>query len=349
MKRQQQKKQQRKQRKNAKRIRRQKLAQRKRRIEQRLKRSPDDSNRPMFTRQKIHYELADRTKAIACGGIGIMHQLALQTGLVDAINRHVHAFKLHMPYHESDHVLNIAYNALCGGQCLEDIELRRNDEVFLDALGTTRIPDPTTAGDFCRRFRSPYCIEDLQRAIDEARLNVWKLQPDAFFDKAIIDVDSHVLKTTGNCKDGMDMAYNGTWGYHPLIVSLANTQEVLRIVNRSGNRPSEEGAAKQINQVVALCRCAGFRTVVARGDTAFSQTEYLDGWAADGLTFYFGYDAAPNLQKIAENLAESEWRPLKRSPKYQAKTEPRRRPENVKDAIVVASGRPEILLTVCIA
>ena len=49
-------------------------------------------------------------------------------------------------------MLNIAYNIMSGGRCLEDIELGRNDEVYLNALGAQRIPDPTTAGDFCRRF-----------------------------------------------------------------------------------------------------------------------------------------------------------------------------------------------------
>ena len=42
--------------------------------------------------------------------------------------------------HESDHVLNFAYNALCNGTCLDDIELRRNDVVFLDSL--RRRPHP---------------------------------------------------------------------------------------------------------------------------------------------------------------------------------------------------------------
>jgi hypothetical protein len=54
-------------------------------------------------------------------------------------NRHLHLLKVHLPYHESDHVLNFAYNAICNGTCLQDIELRRTDENFLDALGTRRI------------------------------------------------------------------------------------------------------------------------------------------------------------------------------------------------------------------
>ena len=106
----------------------------------------------MMTASNVHYEVAKRSRGIACGGIGAMHLLARNTGLIDAIDDKLHLLKVHKPYHESDHVLNIAYNILAGGTCLEDIELRRNDEVYLDALGARRIPDPTTEGDFCRRF-----------------------------------------------------------------------------------------------------------------------------------------------------------------------------------------------------
>src|SRR5436309_8378465 len=131
---------------------------------------------PLFAGSNFQYELSERTRGLDTGGIGGMHRLALQVGLVEAIDRRVSVLKVHLPYHESDHVLNIAYNALCGGTCLEDIELRRNDEVYLDALGAQRIPDPTTAGDFCRRFTEP-AIENLMGAINEVRLAVWQRQP----------------------------------------------------------------------------------------------------------------------------------------------------------------------------
>ena len=122
----------------------------KRRIERRLDGAREDLGRPMFGAASIRVELADKVRAIGNGGVGLVHQLAREVGLVDAIDRRVHLLQIHRPYHESDHVLNLAYNALCDGTRLEDIELRRNDEVFLDALGTERIPDPTTAGDFCQ-------------------------------------------------------------------------------------------------------------------------------------------------------------------------------------------------------
>ena len=110
------------------------------------------SLQPMFSASNIHYDVSDRIHAINCGGIGVIHALVRRIGLMETIDDRLHLLKFHRPYHESDHVLGIAYNALCGGACLQDIELRRNDEAFLDALGTRRIPDPTTAGDFCRRF-----------------------------------------------------------------------------------------------------------------------------------------------------------------------------------------------------
>jgi hypothetical protein len=311
------------------------LAGRKRSIETRLNRGlPDDVSQPMFSASNIKYELSQRTRAINYGGIGLFHQLARETGLIDAIDRNVQLLKLHLPYHESDHVLNIAYNALCEGRCLEDIELRRNDETFLDALETDRIPDPTTAGDFCRRFDSEYRIDRLQNAINEARLNVWAKQPTKFFAQAIIDMDGHLVGTTGQCKQGMDIAYDGTWGYHALVVSLANTGEVLSLVNRSGNRPSHEGAAPQCDRAIGLCRRAGFRRVLLRGDTDFSQTEHLDRWDRDGVTFHFGYDAMPNLNEIADNLEKTAWKRLRRPPRYQVKTRQRRRPDNVKEEIV---------------
>lgn len=289
----------------------------------------------MFRATNVQYAHSDRIRGLDCGGIGAMHRLAQQTGLVDAINRHVEVLKVHLPYHESDHVLGIAYNVLCGGTCLQDIELRRQNEVYLDALGAQRIPDPTTAGDFCRRFEDAD-LEALQAAINETRTRVWRAQPAAFFDEAILDADGTLAETTGQCKEGMDIAYNGVWGYHPLVVSLAHTQEPLFLENRSGNRPSSEGAAARFDQAAALCRAAGFRRITFRGDTDFTQTTELDRWDAAGIRFVFGADARANVLTLADALPPTAWEPLERPPQYTVATARRARPTNVKEAIVAA-------------
>jgi hypothetical protein len=297
----------------------------------------------MLTASNIQYEMGDRLRGTAVGGIGAMHLLARRTGLIETIDGHVEVLKRHLPYHESDHVLNIAYNALSGGTCLEDIDLLRLDEVYLDALGAQRIPDPTTAGDFCRRFTTGD-IEQLMAGINETRLRVWKQQGEEFFEQAIIDADGTLAETLGECKQGMDITHKGVWGYHPLVVSLANTQEPLFLENRSGSRPSHEGAAARLDQAVELCARAGFRRVLLRGDTDFSQTRFLDGWTGQGVEFIFGIDAMSNLVSLAEALGPEAWTRLERPPKYEVATHRRARPENVKEQIVRKRGFRNIRL-----
>jgi len=299
----------------------------------------------MFRAGNIQYEMAERTRGFAYGGVGAMHLLAQRTGLISALDQELHLLKRHLPYHESDHVLNIAYNILCHGDCLEDLERLRHDEVYLDALGTQRIPDPTTAGDFCRRFT----VEDvmtLMEIINRVRQNVWKQQPQSFFRQAILEADGTIAETTGECKEGMDISYKGVWGYHPLVLSLANTGEPLYLVNRAGNCTSSQSAAAYFDRGIDLCLTAGFRAILLRGDTDFSQTEHLDRWDdRPEVRFVFGIDAMPNLVALAEGLPEGLWQPLHRPAKYEVCTEPRQRPENVKERIVQERGYKNVRLT----
>jgi hypothetical protein len=292
----------------------------------------------MITAANIHYELGERVQGLAPGGIGAMLLLARRSGLVAGIDHHLQLLKRHLPYHESDHVLNLAFNILAGGRRIEHLERLRNDEVYLNALGAVRIPDPTTAGDFCRRFQEADVLT-LMETINRARLRVWSQQPEDFFREAILDVDGTVVGTDAECKQGIDLASNGTWGYHPWVVSLANTAEVLYLVNRSGNRPSSEQAPAYLGKAIALCRQAGFRRIVLRGDTKFSQTEYLDGWDDAGdIRFLFGFEAHPTLIAQAGRLPAPAYSFLERPPKYEIHTVPRQRPEHVKPAIVRKRG-----------
>jgi len=313
------------------------LRNRKRRIQRRLEpRNWEAQEQPMMRGSNIHYELSDKSRATLYGGMGAVHLMVQRLGLVEQIDQNLELLKVHLPYHESDHVLNIAYNVLVGGERLEDIELRRQDESFLDGLGAQRIPDPTTAGDFTRRFGVEQ-ITELQECINRTRQRVWKKQPEGFLAEAFIDVDGTIAGTYGECKGGMALSYKGIWGYAPLVVSLANTKEVLYLVNRSGNAASHQDSVSWINRAVALVRPVAGR-ITLRGDTDFTHTGQLDGWDQDGLLFILGMDAHPKAVQLAEGLSERSWRPLERLPKYEILTEPRRGPERVKEQIVVQKG-----------
>ena len=315
------------------------LRERRQRVLDRIENRPGlERDQPMLTATNIHYELAGRVHGLSAGGLGAMLLVARKSGLIGDMDRDLHLLKRHLPYHESDHVLNIAFNILAGGTRIEHLELRRNDEVYLDALGAERIPDPTTAGDFCRRFAESDVLT-LMDAINRARLRVWAQQPTEFFDEAIVDADGTVVPTDAECKHGVDIAYNGQWGYHPLVVSLANTAEPLFLLNRSGNRPSHEQADVYLDKAIDLCRRAGFRTILMRGDTKFSQTRHLDRWDEAGdVRFIFGFEAHDCLKARADELPPEAYGFLERPPRYRIKTVPRQQPERVKPEIVKERG-----------
>jgi len=311
---------------------------RKERIARRLdpKRAWGHQPEPMMTASNIHYEMAEKTRAINCGGLGAVHLMVQKLGLRSEIDQRLHLLKRHLPYHESDHVLNLAYNALLDGVRLQDIELRRNDEAFLDSLGAQRIPDPTTSGDFTRRFDEA-AITELQEIFNTVRQGVWKQQPRGFLDEAIIDTDGTIAGTSGECKGGMSLSYKGIWGYAPLIVSLANTNEVLYLVNRPGNVVSHDGCTPWIDRAIALVKPHAGQ-VLLRGDTDFTLTGELDRWDSQDVPFVFGMDAHPKVVKLAQALPEQAWQALERLPRYEIATEPRAKPENVKEAVVRFKG-----------
>lgn len=298
----------------------------------------------MLTAGPVHYEVGANVDATCFGGIAAVHRLVTRLGLPEAIDADLELLKVHLPYHESDHVLNLAYNVACGGTRLEDIERLRHDIAYMNALGTDLIPDPTTAGDFCRRFSDEDDVITLMEAINSVRVKLWRGRGrDLLGPVAYVDVDGTITPTTGSRKEGMDISYKGIWGYAPLIVSLANTREVLYLVNRPGNAPSHQDAARWIDKAIDLVQPHAPR-VCLRGDTDFSLTAHLDSWA-QRVDFVFGMDNSAPLRARAEALPETAWQRLERpAPHTNATGQIRARRDDVKQGIVTQRGYTNLRL-----
>jgi hypothetical protein len=291
----------------------------------------------MLTSGKISYEIGGNVEATSFGGIFAMHRLVTRIGLVRAIDAHLELLKVHLPYHESDHVLTLAYSVLCGGTRLEDVDRLRTDVPLMNGLGARLLPDPTTTGDFLRRFTEADLLT-LMDAINSVRAQLWRGRgTDLLGEVAYLDVDGTIVATTGQLKQGMDISYKGIWGYAPLLVTLANTREVLFLVNRPGNAPSHLDAATWIDKAIALVAPHAKRVCV-RGDTDFALTAHFDRWAQQ-VDFVLGTDNIAALRTRAEALDPSAWKRLQRPAPYETKTgTTRARRHNRKQEVVTERG-----------
>jgi hypothetical protein len=292
---------------------------------------------PMLTSRKIGYEIGGRGEATPFGGLFAMHRLVTRLGLVDEIDGRLRLLKMHLPYHESDHVLTLAYSVLTGGTRLEDVDRLRNDVPLMNGLGAALLPDPTTTGDFLRRFAEADLV-DLMDAVNSVRPRLWTGRGAGLLGEvAFVDADGSTVPTTGELKQGMDMSYKGVWGYAPLLITLANTREVLYVVNRPGNAPSHLDAATWIDKAIALVRPHAKRVCV-RGDTDFALTAHFDKWAQQ-VDFILGTDSIAALRTRAQVLPETAWTRLHRPAPYTTKTgKTRKRRHNRKQEVVAERG-----------
>lgn len=308
------------------------------RNKKRLRRLQRNKARARIPRHNLDYDVSNRTSGLSHGGVAALVDLARAVGLDESLDSSLSLLKQRRPYSESDHVLALVATVLSGGTCPEDQRLLRNKPELLDALGFERIPDPTTAGDFLRRFDSR-SIEQAQEAILQTSTGVLANKLPACERKlAIIDADGTLSPTGAECMDGIDYSgHKKQWGYHPLLLSLANTGQPLWIINRPGNRSSAEGAAQALD-IVTTRLLEIYERALLRGDTDFSQCAYLDGWDETGrIDFVFGFDAKENLVGLAEALPASAWRQLLPRER-KIKTRPRKRPERIKDQLIQEKG-----------
>lgn len=264
----------------------------------------------------------------AFGGLVAAAGVVRRLKIAEELNSGLRLLRSHRPYRESDHVLTHVYNLYLGGTCIEDVGRLQSDEGARRLLGAAKIPDPTTAGDFLRRFESEE-LAALNNVIDVCQEKVWKKRYRR--KKAawgVVDLDSHVKKVYGAKKEGADFSYKKCWGYHPLVVSMAGSQEILRLVNRSGNRPSAEGAADTLRELLPMVQ-RFHRNVLVRGDSAFYDNNLIRACEEHGAYYALVVARIPNLVEIAENLDESAFKPYttrtSRVRKAQRKTNARRK------------------------
>lgn len=288
---------------------------------------------------------AESSDATAVGGLALAARLMAKLEAPQRIDAALSLLKIHRPFYESDHVLTHVYNLFVGGSCIEDIANLQHSEAARRVLGAERIPDPSTSGDFLRRFGKGD-IAALDQVCDDLQRQAWKSRyGKRKQDLALVDLDSHICHVYGDQKEGADFTYKGGFGFHPLVISLARSQECLRIVNRSGNVVSADGADVTLESVVPLLK-ERFRRIVVRGDSAFAQQSIYDVCERNGMRFAIVSPQQINFVSLADAIPERSWSAFRaRGDKPATKTGKRRkRGKNVRKRQAKKRGKRDLKL-----
>jgi hypothetical protein len=272
---------------------------------------PDTTGR-VFRLPKTDIEVDQRSEVTPYGGLSLFSAFTRRFRIAERLDAAVRLFKIHLPYHESDHVLAIAANLFVGGTCLEDQANLQQSEAVCRLLGAVRVPDPTTAGDFLRRFeeaRNPGSLAALRRAHDEVGHDVGRAirRRRGRLAIATVDLDGHVKPLYGVQKEGADFNYKRQWCYHPLLVSLAQTGECLALRNRPGNTRSSDGAADVLDAVLPQLKDRAEKILV-RGDSDFDRQDLRDICKKYGAYVAIVGRAHTGRPEIAKAIPEKAYR-----------------------------------------
>lgn len=278
------------------------------------------------------------------GGLALAAGLVRSLGIARDLDRELSLLSTHRPFHESDHVLTHVYNLYAGGSCIEDIADLQTSEPVRRILGANRIPDPTTAGDFLRRFDEG-ALRSLNHVIDRAQEKVWKRRyGKKKAARAIVDLDSCVRPVYGDQKEGTDFTYKGSFGYHPLVISMAGTLECLRLINRSGNEGSAAGSEAHLRELFPMLG-RRFKQVIVRGDSAFAKQAIFDACDEAGHHFAVVSPQQRNFVSLFEAVPGARWKRYRqRSEISKCQGRPRRRRPNRRRERVLSRNKRNLQL-----
>ena len=236
-------------------------------------------------------------------GLSLFYAMAEILKIPKSLDDHVQVKQRDSGYPESEHILALAANAFVGGDFLDDLEALREDDAIKMAIGRKEIPDPTTAGDFCRRFSRGHILQ-INKAFAEIEHEVYKKRKDV--SDLTIDVDAKVHEVYGKKKQGAAKAYNGVYSLQPMYAFADETDELLHVEVRSGNT---HPGAKAVSYLKRLAKKipSSVEKIYLRSDSAFYNREVVEFCEEKGWEFSITADQTAALLRAINTLAPDAW------------------------------------------
>jgi hypothetical protein len=250
----------------------------------------------------VRLEVTDEALTVHTG-LSLFYAMAEALEIPRILNEQVKVKKRESGYSESEHILALAANAFVGGDYLEDLEALREDVAIQRAIGRNDLPDPTTAGDFCRRFTLGHLLQ-LNRAYGEVERRVYERRPEVTH--WTVDVDAKVHEVYGEKKQGAAKSYNGIYSLQPMYGFVHETDEMIHCELRSGNTHPGAGGTGFLRRLKRKIPPT-VNSVHLRSDSALYDKKVVGFCKEEGWRFTITADQTGPLMKQIEALPESAW------------------------------------------
>ncbi len=250
----------------------------------------------------------DDDHAVANAGLVLPATLAEHLGLRDLFDAHVDLGDAPGRANAGIKAMTLVASALAGGDCIDDADRMRVAQTP-SVLGH-EVRAPSTLGVFVRSFTWGH-ISQLERVQDELLRRAWAAGAGPGQGRVTIDVDSTICETYGLKKQGAKFGYTKVRGYHPLLATVAETDEVVGARLRGGNVHTARGAANFITRVFGHVRAAGATgPMVMRADSGFYNRKVTEACQKSAVAYSITVKLSKSLLKKIAAIPEAAWTPI---------------------------------------
>ncbi len=231
------------------------------------KRSKSQVSIPTF---KI--EQSEKIDITANSGLFLVAELIKQMDIIEKF-AHLNIF-LRQNIGEAVHILALVINQFTGGEAISDTKYVKDDGALRAIFGDIHIPAPHTSGDFLERFTKE-TAEKLRKIIWKMQEKYLKKLSKRYHRRIMISLDSSLYEVYGNCKQNSSQSYKHIFGFHPLLLHIHNTGELLDIIFRSGSDFTSTGAAKMLGDNIIRLK-PYFDEIILLADAGFYEKAIID-------------------------------------------------------------------------
>lgn len=264
------------------------------------KRSKKDVSIPNF-----RIEQSKRMDITANSGLFLIAELIKKINMMEKL-AHLNIFS-RKKIDEAVHILALIINQFTGGEAINDTKNVKGDGALCSIFGDIHIPAPHTSGDFLERFTEE-TTERLREIIHKMQKKYLKKLSRRLHRKIVISQDSSIYEVYGNCKENSSQGYKNIFGFHPLLLHIHNTGELLDIVFRTGSDFTSTGAAEMLEDNILRLK-PYFDEIILLADSGFYEKAMIDVCENDETKIEFIITSELN-NPIRQNLTdpELEWK-----------------------------------------